>query len=78
MNPKDCVWENLYQIIMKTTFQGKKKQFTTALQFGSQIYSHASSHKIPVAKAVVDKEWKNWRNFRRGPCQKSEAKRGDP
>ena len=22
--------------------------------------------KIPAAKAAVDKEWKHWRNFRRG------------
>ena len=22
--------------------------------------------KIPAAKAAVDKEWKNWRKFRRG------------
>ena len=38
---------------------GKRKgQFTATLQFGSQIYSYASSHgKIPAAKAAVDKEW---------------------
>ena len=37
---------------------GKGRQFITALQFGSQIYSYASqAMKIPAAKAAVDKEW---------------------
>ena len=44
MNLQDCVWENRYQIIMKTILQ-QKKQFITALQFGSQIYSYASSYE---------------------------------
>ena len=30
--------------------------------------------KIPAAKAAVDKEWKNWRNFRRGTWQKSKIR----
>ena len=42
---------------------GKRRQFITALQFGSQIYSYASSSEIPAAKAAVDKEW---RESRRG------------
>ena len=45
----------------------KRKQFITALQFGSQMYSYASSHKISSSiKAAVDKEWEIWRKFRRG------------
>ena len=36
---------------------GKEEQLTTALYFGAQIYSYASSHKIPAAKGAVDKEW---------------------
>ena len=35
---------------------GKGRQFTTTLQFGSQIYSYASSHKNSSSKAAVDKE----------------------
>ena len=31
--------------------------------------------KIPAAKAAVDKEWENWRNFRCGTWQKSEVKK---
>ena len=32
-----------------------KEQFTAILQFGTQIYSYASSNKIPAAKAAVGK-----------------------
>ena len=32
-----------------------------------------SPTKIPAEKAAVDKEWENWRKFRRGTWQKSEA-----
>ena len=31
--------------------------------------------KIPAAKAAVDKEWENWRKFRRGTWQKSEVRK---
>ena len=36
---------------------GKGRQFTTTLQFGTQIYSMPQAMKIPAAKAAVDKEW---------------------
>ena len=44
VNLQDCVWEIRYHIIMKTTMQ-EEVTITTALQFGSQIYSYASSHE---------------------------------
>ena len=44
MNLRHCVWEIQYQIIMKIILQ-ERRQFTTALQFGSQIYSYASSYE---------------------------------
>ena len=34
-----------YRITMKTILQEKVREFITALQFGSQIYSYASSHE---------------------------------
>ena len=33
--------------------------------------------KIPAAKAAVDKEWENWRKFRRGPDESQKQERGD-
>ena len=47
MNPKDCVWETRYHQITKTMLQ----EFITALRFGSQIYSYASSHKNSSGKS---------------------------
>ena len=42
--------ENLYQIIMRTILQ-EEGQFTTTLQFGTQIYSYASSHEDSRSKS---------------------------
>ena len=50
MNLQDCVWEIDYQIIMKTILQEKVK-FITALQFGSHIYSYASSYENSCSKS---------------------------
>ena len=52
----------------------KKGLFTAALEFGTQIYSNASSHKkIQQQKAAVDKEWAKLERFRCGIKQKSET-----
>ena len=44
MNLRDCVWEIQYRIIMRTILQERRK-LVTAPQFGSQIYSYASSYE---------------------------------
>ena len=44
VNPQDCVWKNLYRITMRTILQERERIFTATLQFGTQIYSYASSH----------------------------------
>ena len=65
MNLRDCVWEIQYRINMRTILQ-ERRQFITALQFGSLSFPMLQAMKILAAKAAVDKEWENWRNFRRG------------
>ena len=41
----------------------KERQFTTALQFGAQIYSYASSHeKFPQQRQQWTRNGKNWKN----------------
>ena len=50
VNPQDCVWKNLYPITMRTIMQ-EKGQFTTTLQFGTQIYSYASSNEDTRSKS---------------------------
>ena len=67
-NPHDCVWKNLYRIIMRTILQEERGQFTTTLQFGPQIYSYASSYENSSSKkAAVDKEGKLEKNCGLGP-----------
>ena len=52
----------------------KRKQFITALQFGSQIYSHASSHKNSSSKSSGGQGMgKIGEKFRRGTWRKSEV-----
>ena len=46
MNLQDCVWENHHE----DHIAGKRNKFTAALQFGSQIYSYASSHENSRSK----------------------------
>ena len=55
MNPKDSVWENLYQIIMKTILQEKVKIHYSIITWFTN-FSYASSYENPAAKAAVDKE----------------------
>ena len=57
MNPKDCVWENLYQIIMKTILQGKGHNSLQHYNLVHKFIPMPQAIKIPEAKAAVDKEW---------------------
>ena len=45
MNPPECVWETLNPQITKTILQEKVGNFITALQFGTQVSSYASSYE---------------------------------
>ena len=54
VNLQDCVWENHYQIIMKTTLQEKEKFYYNLVH---KFIPMPQAMKIPAAKAAVDKEW---------------------
>ena len=54
----------------------KRGRFTATLQFGSQIYSYASSYeKFRQQKQQWTRNGKNWRKFRRGTWQKSKVRK---
>ena len=58
MNLQDCVWENLYRIIMKTILQ--EKVTIHSLQHYNLVHKFIlmpQAMKIPAAKAAADKEW---------------------
>ena len=50
VNPQECVWKKLHRNILRTISQ-EKGQFTTSLQFVTQIYSHASSNEDTRSKS---------------------------
>ena len=62
-NPRECVWKELYQELMKTILQEEEVILCNTTQFGTQTHFVLQAMKIPEAKAAVDKEWDNlWNN----------------
>ena len=57
MNPKNCVWENLYRIIMKTILQEKGNNSVQHYNLVHKFIPMPHAIRIPAAKAAVDKEW---------------------
>ena len=57
VNPQDCVWENLYRIIMKTILQEKETIHNNITIWYTIFIPMPQAMKILAAKAAVDKEW---------------------
>ena len=55
VNPQDCVWENLYRIIIKTILQEKETVHCNTTVWYT-YFPMPQAMKIPAAKAAVDKE----------------------
>ena len=52
VNPQDCVWENLYRIIMKTILQGD-----ASLQHYNLVHKFIPVPQPMKIPAAVGKEW---------------------
>ena len=50
MNLRECVWGNSIAALSSRPHCRKRRQFITALQFGSQIYSYASNYENSCSK----------------------------
>ena len=61
----DCVWESHCRIIMKTILQEEETTHNSITIWFTKFSPMPQAMKIPAAKAAVDKEWRNWRKFRR-------------
>ena len=57
VNLQDCVWENHYQIIMKTILQENVVLHYSIIIWFTNLFLCLKAIKIPAAKAAVDKEW---------------------
>ena len=66
MNPQECVWEIQYRIIHEDHIAGKGANSLQHYNLVHKFIPMPQAMKIPAAKAAVDKEWENWRKFRRG------------
>ena len=66
MNLKDCVWENHYQIIMKTILQEKETIYHSITIWFTNLFLCLKPFKFPATKAAVDKEWEKLEKIRRG------------
>ena len=66
MNLRECVCEIQCRIVIKTKLQEEVKiHYSTTILVHNFILM-PQAMKILAAKAAVDKEWQNWRKFRRG------------
>ena len=54
VNPQDCVWENLYRMIMKTVLQERVRIHCSTTKMENKFIPMPQAMKIPAAKAVVD------------------------
>ena len=70
VNPQECVWKKLYRNII---IAGKGVQFTTALQFVTQIFLCLKQWRYPQQKQQRIKTGRNLKIFWRGTKQVSET-----
>ena len=70
VNPQDCVWKNLYRIIMRTILQERETIHYCIKNLLHKFILMPQAMKIHSAKAAVDKEKENWKGFRRGTWRK--------
>ena len=57
VNPQDCVWKNLYRIIMRDHIAGKGCNSPQHYNLVHKFTPVLQAMKIPATKAAVDKEW---------------------
>ena len=55
--PQDCVWKNLYRIIVRTILQERGDNSLQHYNLAHKNILLPQAMKIPAAKAAVDKEW---------------------
>ena len=56
VNLQDCVWENHYQITMKTILQEKETIHYSIIIWYTNLFLCPQAMKTPAAKSAVDKE----------------------
>ena len=75
VNLQDCVWENHYQIIMKTILQEKETIHYSIKYWFTNLFLCLKPWKFQQQMQQWTRNGKNWRKFRRGTWRKSEARK---
>ena len=57
VNPRECVWENLYRVTMRTILQEEETIHCNIPIWYTNLFLCLKAMKIPAAKAAVYKEW---------------------
>ena len=63
VNPQDCVWTNLYRMIMRTISQEKGTNHCSMKIWYTNLFLCSKALKIPAAKAAVDNCWEKLEKF---------------
>ena len=75
VNPPECVWKNLYRIIMRTILQEKVTiHYSITISF-TNLFLCLKPWKFPQQRHQWKRNGKNWRKFRRGTWRKSEVRK---
>ena len=75
VNPQDCVWKNLYRIIMRNLLQERGTIHCNIIIRYTNLFQNLKLWKFLQQKQRWIKNGKNWRKFRRGTWRKSEVKK---
>ena len=75
VNPQDCVWENLYRIIMKTILQERCIIHCNIIICYTNLFQCLKPWRFPQQKQQWTFNDKKWRKYRRGTLRKSEARK---
>ena len=75
VNSQDCVWKNLYRIIMRTILQEAETLHCNILILVHKFIPLPQAMKIPAANAAVDKEWEKLEKIRAWDLTKVRSKK---
>ena len=77
VNPQECVWKNLNQIIMRTILQEEGTIHYNIIIWYTNLFLCLKQRRYPQQKQQWIKNGRNLKRFRRGTWRKSEVKKKD-
>ena len=75
VNPQDCVWKNLYRIIMRTILQETETIHCNIAVWYTNPFLRLKQWRYPQQKQQWIKNGRNLKRFRRGTWRKSEVEK---